>query len=308
MSAVIFHSLSGEARLRGSERARLGHLAQGVAEAAWDLHGGTGYERAKRILALAPDPGYLGPMLTAALEQEAHNSAEIARDWRHARTDYGPRRQLVSALQTNLRVSGLMLDVDGQAVHTTDLGFNTALLAGSDPVKLAAKIHGYCEVHCWVDGPDRSWLAGIMQAGLHGGLYRRGLWYSDAPDGPADKWASQGWDEVIALLLSRADEPVVMSYTVCDSFPNAEFGWMPPWPDGVPKRWDALSEEQQAARSERSEAWYDLDHAEQWRISTEALRARPYGRLTPESLGGQAFGPSLTIYDVLNDSRQPVAP
>lgn len=208
----------------------------------------------------------------------------------------------MEALDTALHVEGFDLDVAGVALHTMDVGLNTALAAGSDPIKLAAKLHGYCELHAWVDGPDRAWLAGIMQEGLDIGLYRRGIWYSKMPDGPRDQWTPQGWEDVITLLRARDDEPVVTSYTVCDGFPNPEFGWMQPWPDGVPKTWDALSDEQQQERTDRSEAWYDLDHDERWRISMEALRSRPGGQLSPSTLA-DAFGPGVTVYDLLAQDR-----
>lgn len=122
---------------------------------------------------------------------------------------------------------------------------------------------------------------------------------------PDRKWSSQGWEEVQAFLREHDDEPVVMSYSVCEQFPNAHVGgWMPAWPEGVEERWDALTEEQQAERSEREEAWYELDGDEQWRISMEALRVeKPWLQLAPDTLATVTFGPGVTIYDLFAPDR-----
>ena len=311
MSRVYFHSPSGEAKLAGSERAWLCHLAKGLAAAAWDLDGAAGsLERAVEIVSMVPEvedgqhgANYLHTYMREAVAQEKRNDAAIKAHHLRAVTNYEPLERFVQALRTKLKVEGVPLRVAGLELHSRDVELNTALAAGSDPVRLAAKVHGWCETHCWVEGPDRAWMAGLIDRGLKAGLYRAGLWYEPAP-GAEKKWSSQGWEEVTALLRARDDEPVVLSYSVCDQFPNPDVGWMPPWPEGVPRRWDALTEEQLQQRRQRDEEWADLDDAERWRIAMDGLRAeRPWARLAPDTLADVTFGPPVTVYDLLAPDR-----
>lgn len=324
MSRVYFHSPSGEAELRGSERAWLAHVARGPAEAAWnfDATGLHCLDRPAELLALIPEvsdgqygANYLHTSLRKAQAQEELNK-EAFEGWKpgaplRRQPDFEPTRMFIQALKTHLNVSDSPVLIDGFTLHTRDIELNTALAAGSDPVRLAAKVHGWCESHAFVEGKDRAWLAGIIDEGLRTGIYRRGIWYVDRPcngpaaDQPDRKWSSQGWEEVQAFLCERDDEPVVMSYSVCDQFPNADVAsWMPPWPEGVEERWDALTEEQQAERSARRDAWYDLDGEEQWRRGIEGLRAeRPWARLAPGTLASVTFGPGVTIYDLFAPDR-----
>ncbi|MFD6565481.1 hypothetical protein [Micromonospora profundi] len=292
MSRIYFHSPSGDAELRGSERAWLGSIARGPAATAWDLDPLHGIDRARDILALVPEvpdgphgANYLHTYLREAGAQEQANKRVYA-DWSPGRplsgpTSHEPQRRLISSLSTALRY-GLRMIVAGVELHTANLDLNTALVAGSDPVRLAAKIDGWCEAHCWVEGPDRAWLADIIDRGLTAGLYRKGLWYSNTPDGPKDQWSDQGWGQVLDLLRSRDDEPVVMSYSVCDGFPNPEI----------------------AGRESESGQWYDLPGGEQWQTAMDGLRReRPWARLAPDTLGEVMFGLPVTVYDLFAPDR-----
>jgi len=324
MSRIYFHSPSGEAELRGSERAWLNHVATKLAASVWDFDaiGLHCLDRPAELLALIPEvpdgeygANYLHTGLRRAQAQEEVNKAAYA-GWapgqplRH-QPDYEPTRMFIQSLKTHLGVQGSPLVVAGARLHTADIELNTALAVGSDPVRLAAKIHGWCESHAFVEGKDRAWFASVIDEGLKAGIYRRGIWYVDRVcDGPVAeqsdrKWSSQGWEEVQAFLRERDDEPVVMSYSVCEQFPNAHVGgWMPAWPEGIPERWDALTGQQQAERSARKEAWYELDGGEQWHISMEALRAeKPWLRLAPDTLATVTFGPGVTIYDLFAPDR-----
>jgi hypothetical protein len=297
VSRVYFHSPSGDAELRGSERAWLRHLAEGPALAAWDLDNSGGYDRAVEILAMAPEvpdrgygENYLHNYLREAQEQEAANRAtyklrEPGQPY-PGPTSFEPQRRLVQALRTSLQVMGLDLDVAGRRLRSVNVDLNTALVAGSDPVRLAAKIHGWCESHCWVEGPDREWMAVIIDEGLRTGLYRRGLWYADQPEGPKDRWSDQGWEDVLTLLRSRDDEPVVLSYSVTDRFPNQEVaGWTAP--DG-----------------EDPDAWYEVAAEEQWRLGMAGLRERrAWARLAPDTLTEVTFGEPVTVYDLFAPDR-----
>lgn len=254
MSRVYFHTPSGDTEILGSERAWLGHLADGPAKAAWDLDSSNSFDRACSIMELVVDcPDYLTTYHRQAVAQDAANRA-VYEAWKpgtpmRGNTDHEPIRRFVDALKLVLHVEGLTLEVAGVRLRTANVDLNTALIAGSDPVRLAAKIHGWCESHCWVDGPDRAWFAGIIREGLRTGLYRE----------------SAGWHEVSAALESRDDEAVVLSYSVCDAFPETD---------------------------------------EPWDVALGALkREHPWLQLTPETLADTTFSTPVSVYDLFASDR-----
>jgi hypothetical protein len=112
---------------------------------------------------------------------------------------------------------------------------------GNDAIKFAARIHGQCELHCWVKGENRNWLAGVIEAGLSSGIYRQ----------------QQGWEDVQALLKEDDSTSVVLSYSVCDSFPNSAIaGFVPTKDEDGDDSWDA---------------WHNLDFSVQWQQACEGL-------------------------------------
>lgn len=326
MSRVYFHSPSGVAELHGSERAWLRHLARGPADAAWDLRSHA-LERAEQILAMVPEvpdgphgANYLHNDLRAAQEQHRRNVV-VYKQWKPGiglpgHTDHEPERRLLTALRTRLRVDGVTLNVAGVELRSDNVEMNTALVAGSDPIKLAAKIDGWCESHAWVEGPDRAWLADIIEQGLTSGMYRRGLWYSDDPNGPKDKWSVQGWEDVQAHLRARDDEPVVLSYSAADSFPNQTVAdwqpvvdpqWMPDWADGDGfNEWSEMGadEQDEARRQHARDQWYELPDERRWELAMAGLRrSRAWARLGPGTLTEVTFHLPVTVYDLFAPDR-----
>lgn len=331
MSRVYFHSPSGEAELNGSEHSHLRHVARGPAVAAWDLGDRLDdLEQAAAILAMVPDDptrrgNYLHEDLRKAqAEQARHRAAVEAGRW----GDYDPTplHRLVSGLKTSLAVDRLRLLVAGHELRTFNVELNTAIVVGSEPVRLAAKIAGYCESHCWVEGEDRAWLAGVIDAGLAAGIFRRGLWYvnrvTDVPveECPDRRWLTQGWENVTAFLRSRDDEPVVLSYSVTEGFPNAGVagwepppmpaGWAPDWADTDAGRaeWETDHPDDESRREYYREAaadlWYELDAGERWRQAMDGLREnRPWAQLSPDMLGKLTFHWPVTVYDLLAPDR-----
>lgn len=168
----------------------------------------------------------------------------------------------VNHISTSYRVDHLRFRLDGHEVEPFIISLNTAARIGNDAIKLMARLHGQCECHAWVNGPERSWLADIMEKGLELMIYRE----------------NEGWDKVIELLRASDGDPVVTSYSVCDQFPNARIaGWQDD-SDG--------------------DGWYELDDATQWSKAMKALweedEKYTYGRrLKPSNwqdyrfLGGQ---------------------
>src|SRR5215472_5272064 len=196
MSRVYFHSPSGEAELWGGERARMGSLVSDIAL------GFIGVGDCERLRSLVRPGHYL-------------------LDERHY-PRHGQQVTWADSLKLSLRVG---FDGDGtlawkgKPVDSFSLMLNTACAVGSDAVKLAVKIHGQCEIHCWVEGSERAWVAGLIDQGLESGVFRRNL----------ARGYAQGWEQVQECLRARDDEPVVLSYSVCDQFPNAQAaGWDAP--------------------------------------------------------------------------------
>lgn len=322
MSRVYFHSEHGQAELMGSERAWLSWVAHGPARAYWDLDQGSAYERATEIMSLVKRGERGGDLFETLAKAEAED-AENKRLWADANergiqwpnTSYEAQRQLTRSLDLYLKVQGLPMEVAGVELHSNNIELNTALAIGGEPMALAAKIHGWCESHCWVEGPDRKWLADIIDAGLTAGLYRRGIWYE--PERAAEKqWHSQGWESVAELLRSRDDGPVVLSYSVCDQFPNShtagweppfEQGWKPDWAEGDGlAEWDekTTDEKDEYQRESRSDEWYDLSAEEQWNSAMDGLRRdKPWAQIGPATLTEVTFHLPLTIFDLFAPDR-----
>lgn len=300
MSRVYFHTQHATAELRGSERAHLGSLVN-------DLTAGflrsTYSQDVEQLLALVK-PGHW-------LHRVDRKAPGWLRPWAESFT---------MALTGSL--SGEFLQWKGRDIDPFSVCLNTALRYGSDPVRLAARIHGQCEIHAWVDGKNRAWLADLMQQGLDEQVYRAGIWYVDrACEGspakqPDRKWSDQGWGEVMALLRSRDDGPVVMSYSVCDSFPNrlAARWELPPMPEGwLPSymasdegraEWErdypTREEREERYRQDPDDLWYSLPDGERWRLGMEGLRATDGGlEVSPDEFGRYYFTSGLTLPDLL---------
>lgn len=208
MSGIYFHSIDGEVRVSGSERAHFGLFCQDL---AWNLVG----RHAKEY------DGHPSPL--RGIFPESHylrSSKDFSRD---ARNYFCGR-------------SDEFIFVDGKRISIFYLQLNTALCLGNDFVKLAARIHGQCEIHCYVEGCNRKWLAGIIQDGFDSGFYRDGM----------------GWPDVINLLSAVDDSPVVMSYSVCERFPSALSANV----DGDSER----------------DAWLELPKIKKWSTAMSGLR------------------------------------
>jgi hypothetical protein len=251
MSRIYFHSEHGadDAELCGSERAYMSHVCSGLLLQSLNLH-----------------DEYVS-------DDEQHWLTAFFPTMHYARDQRGAfqLRNMRTAISVGFN---LKLELpDGRRVSPFTLALNTALRVGSDPIKLMARLHGQCEVHAWVDGPNRAWLAGIIDQGRAMNLYR----------------ANAGWESVAAFLRERDDCPVVTSYSVCDGFPNSlmgiEGGWSPGEDD------------------EDNSQWYDLSDAERWRFAFAGLRAKDkdytYGlELRPDNWAAYYVGSGVSGYDL----------
>jgi len=208
MSRIYFHTPQDKAAVRGSERAYFGRLCSDLFNAIFEVPGvySTDRNRLACFYAMFGEHHYIQNYIHKTVDDISVHHA----DW----------LEFKCAVETFFKTSDYRLF---GRIPLFGLILNTAYVVGGDSIKLAARIHGQCEVHGWVDGPNRNWLAGIIESAVMHGVYRQ----------------EQGWDSVINLLKSRSDAPVVMSYSVCDSFPNCGAA-------GIDyEQWDLMSEQEQ---------------------------------------------------------------
>ncbi|MFJ2004785.1 hypothetical protein [Streptomyces chartreusis] len=254
MSRVYFHSPTRTAELHGSERAWMSGLVEDIAVGMLGLHSA---EHVDRLVGMASPSHYI-----AQHADRYPSGMPLATAYR------------LSFLHDDSYTEPVMTH-RGRRIDTFALALNTALQLGSDQIKLAARLHGACELHTWVDGPNRAWLADVMQAGVDSGVYRRRMPYHGLEGAEPGRWTDQGWDDVIALLRERDDEPVVTSYSVTDQFPN-------PGPD-----------------AEYNDDWYRGDTAVQWRLGMEWLRASTgLLEMKPDDWATYRFEHRLTLLDL----------
>lgn len=218
MSRIYFHSPDGEAELRGSERAHMGLLCKDIFLASlgsiWDYKDNRSWTRQ-----LFPPNHYL----------------------LQGNEDRRPTYE--QSFSTYMSVGDAEIILGGRKISGWVVGLNTALAIGNDVFKMYARLHGQCEIHCFVRGENRAWLAAIMEQGLTDGICRQ----------------NQGWESVIAFLRSTNQLPVVCSYSVCHQFPN---------PDVADVFEGAETDEEREAARER---WYALSKAEQWELAFPKL-------------------------------------
>lgn len=225
MSRVYFHSLDGQSELRGSERAYAGWLTNNLGIAALDL------QNNEAVLLRALRPAIReGRFLDLMLRVDGH------------------RHQFVCP--------------DGTEENAWTVILNTCVDMGSEALCLLARVHGQCEIHCFVEGEDRAWLAGVIQRGRDVGILR----------------AKQGWEEVAAHLLRSAEYPVVMSYSVCDQFPNRKV----------------------VETNDEWDAWAARTTEEQWSLCMEKIREPGrHLRIGPNTLTTVGFGSGLNAFELI---------
>jgi hypothetical protein len=237
MSSVAFHSPDHETvRVGGAERAYAGRLCDRILHGVLDYASFPSMEdstlsRLKRMI--KPDH-YLAKYVTS-------------------RDDAG----LIQGLSNAIGGYGECLYWNGQPVRGFSLALNTAIVLGSDPLRFSARMHGSCEIHGFVQGEHRAWLASIIDAGMASGVLRAA---------PQTQYGN--WPAVVAMLQTSTATPVVMSYSVTESFPNFA---VTSGHDFEEKPWSKMSESEQEAMRERASAFDELDDDDRWRQAFSAL-------------------------------------
>jgi hypothetical protein len=245
MSCIYFHSIDKDVRVRGAERAYAGNLCANIALAA--LRQILGPDDPPPIIDFIPTGHYL------------------RRTW------------LPEAFGTWFRVGwkgGLI--INGEVQENFTVALNTALVAGSDSIKLLARLHGQCELNAYVEGPDRDWLADIVEQGLETGVMR----------------SNMGWAKVIQLLHSTSDVPVVTSYSVTDQFPNAHYA-----------NWEKVYEDDGVHYS-IEDSWYELSAHQQWERALVGLRSKNEKKrlqLSPEDWDTFDFGNGMNAFRIVEE-------
>ena len=184
MSRIYFHSEHGTAEVSGVERHNAGRICNHLL-----------------ILALGADSEF----------DDNHSPLRALLPPGHYALSSG--RFLSSFRVACSGFDDMVLSAGGVQSTPFSASLNTALVMGSDPIRLLARLHGQCEIHAYVEGPNREWLAGIISEGLRSGVMR----------------GRCHWEDAVTLLRSGDDSPVVTSYSVCESFPNRDVaGWVTP--------------------------------------------------------------------------------
>jgi hypothetical protein len=248
MSFIRFQDLHGSVTLPGRARPRLLRLVHHLASDF--LHRQAASTALATLHDLLPDNHYLKEM--------SHQGA--------AATRFG--RAYAEVLWSILDEP--IVAHRGQTIRPLTLILNTAMELGSDPVRLAARLHGQCEINCWVSGPHRRWLADVIGTGLHTGLY---------PDGC-------GWENLQRFLQDRDDLPAVTSYS--EDFPTL---WTAADPDASTT---ALGDEGREA------VWENLPAQQRWRWGMHALNCRREEQLeiTPD-WADYRFDAGISLGDLL---------
>lgn len=248
MSRIYFHSEERDAKVSGPER----YLAGGICNA----------------LMLAA----IGP-LSDSLAEPNWLRRYLPKDCFSLR-ETGPAFE--QSVKLWLKTSGdAGLVIEGQQVSVFSMALNTACVMGSETVKFLARLHGQCELHAYVEGKNREWLAGIIERGREKKILR----------------ANMGWEDVIELLRSDNASPVVTSFSVSDSFPDMALArgagtWVPQKSgDEVYDEWDE---------------WDELPNSDKWQLCMAALRgSRGNLELKPDGWGEYYFDYGVTAFDLL---------
>lgn len=214
MSSIYFHSIDDKAAaLRGSERVYFGMLFSNITWAVLEFVA-EDWGRERALLRKVFPPGHY-----------AHNSANFP-----------------ESAKQSLSIGSTPIILNGKEIEILPLVLNTAYTMGSDPIKLAARLHGQCEIYAYVKGENRQWLANIIRQGRKTKIFRDGM----------------GWDSVIALLEESSDSPIVTSYSGCEQFPNYGYAdTYTPYPRNG-------TEKAQGEWQDISEKWQDLPFAKRF--------------------------------------------
>lgn len=233
MSRVYFHSPSGEAELRGSERAMMGLFINNTFTSMLDPYCKYDCES---------QPSIIRPLVQSGWwTSNFRDSFLLACNHEDITFTLGDKQD----------------SAWGAALNTT-------LAIGNEPTKMMARIHGQCEIHAFLRGENRAWMADVIKQGRSLGVYRPNM----------------GWETVAEFLRADSSEPVVMSYSVCEQFPNS----------GVAE-WEDEND---------GDDWYDLPFEKRWSLAFDKL-TDPENDRGLEIIPGEDyhFGNGTTAFEII---------
>lgn len=259
MSSIGFHSPQGTVSIHGPERANAHILCSDLLVMALGIQHEQDTEHRRSSLR----------RLVPGLYQK-----ETGSEWIHHSINF--LRDFELYIRSDSR-AGLIHYRGG--INAFHAALNTAIVAGSDPIRLLARIDAQCELHGYVEGKNRAWLAGIVEEGIAQNILRTAYDGSAYKDSEDDWW---GWQRLVQMLQEREDEPVVMSHSSGDHFPNL----------GI------LHEDGQSFSQKK---WYALSSDEQWEQAMTALRhmnESQHLEISPDALPSDKWGNGLSGYDL----------
>lgn len=260
MSSIRFHALGKTVEVRGSERFYFDNYLTKIFLATLEMPPSySGKYNSYLYNFVVEGMGSSGYLAKSLLIDEVEGKAKLMDSIRD--DDFEDRIRLAI-----------------RASHGNFFGFasvfscvlNTAMRIGGDVLRLAARIHGQCELHAYIKAENHKWFASILKQGLEVGLLRSGV----------------GWDEVISLVSFENKGTIVMSYSVCSEFPNPHISnWT-----GVLDEYYELS----------FDDYYNLSDEAQWNLGLEGLYRDPTLEINPTNWSHYWIKPGLDAFK-LND-------
>lgn len=168
--------------------------------------------------------------------------------------------------------------INGVFHSNFEIHLNTTLRLGNDQMKLYARLHGQCEIHCYVEHENMMWFSNIIENGLKNYIFRR-----DA-----------GWENVISHLRHEfaedRNEPIVTSFSVTDEFPNREICGISDW---------SLKD---------IDTWYDIPFEKRWQMGVRNLRAKDGGlmEIKPQNFNDYIFENGMDAFKLIDYIHQKI--
>jgi len=185
---------------------------------------------------------------------------------------YGNRKN-VSRMEIKTALNGSLQDIylyhENEKYDSFHLELNTAIHIGSDPIKLAARIHAQCEIFCYIEEKNRKWIADIIDNGIAIGVFDVHSKYNH-------------WKILSERLRKENDGPVVLSSSVTDSFPNILLSDMS----------DLYLHAEEEDKYNIYDKYYDIPSADRFSMGMDHLRSQGHKllELKPENWNSMYFG------------------
>lgn len=157
MSAITFTTRDGQATVGGRERVYGATLAGRLTASVLDLDGRDAAARNRRILPASFFQHATLAQHQATREGRPFSLTDVFAAWAPLAAMFGE--------DVDLRIGD-------QRAQVSEVVTNTAIVGGSDPVTLLARIHASAEEGLFVDAPQRNWLAKTIETGVQTRILR----------------------------------------------------------------------------------------------------------------------------------------